>query len=228
MATTRPLSPAEQAGLVQACATERDKLLILTGLLTGYRVTELRAITWAHVFDEGKAEVRSELTIARRDLKGGRGVTTRRRVKSRTVPLHPELRLAIRNHRASLGPVDPGTALFAAKGSVVGISRVQAHRIIKAAATRAGIDTARVACHSLRRTFCQDVFDRSGKNLVLCSKIMNHASIVTTALYISSNATDVSNLILGAVAPSYHAFQAGNPAESTTTATPERSLPRHG
>ena len=206
VATTRSLSPDEQVLLLQACATERDRLLILTGLLTGYRVTELRAISWDHVWHEGTGEVRRELTIARRDLKGGRGITTRRRVCSRTVPLHEELRLAIRNYRASLGPVAQTTALFAAKGSFVGISRVQAHRIIKAAATRAGIDTARLACHSLRRSFCRDIFGRSGHDLVACSRAMGHASVLTTALYLSADEQKVHSLILGAAAPSYHSF----------------------
>ena len=80
------------------------------------------------------------------------------------------------------------------------ISRVQAYRILKAAAAATG-RPERVATHSLRKTFAQDVFARSGHNLVLTQQALGHSSVLTTARYVSPDEEAISATILGLGAP---------------------------
>ena len=52
----------------------RDRCAIVLGLNTGYRAAELACITVDDVWDFGSNQVRSEVTVSRRYLKGGHGV----------------------------------------------------------------------------------------------------------------------------------------------------------
>lgn len=187
--------------LLAALDRRRDQVLFLFGRLTGFRITELLSIRVGDIWD--LAGVRSEITLSRNRLKGGHGVQ-RRRVRSRTVPLNPRLRAALQTYLGErfegAEPV-PDAFLFASRsGENRPISRVQAYRILKAAAAVTG-RPERVATHSLRKTFAQDVFERSGHNLVLTQRALGHSSVMTTARYVSPDEEAISATILGLGAP---------------------------
>ncbi len=201
MSAARPLLPDEEIKLLAALDPRRDQVLFLFGRLTGFRITELLSIRVGDIWD--LAGVRSEITLSRQRLKGGHGVQLRR-VRSRTVPLNPRLRAALQTYLderfAGTEPA-PDAFLFASRtGENRPISRVQAYRILKAAAAATG-RPERVATHSLRKTFAQVDFARSGHNLVLTQRALGHSSVMTTARYVSPDEEAISATILGLGAP---------------------------
>ncbi len=86
--SARPLSEFEYNKMVEFLATagrHRDRLLLVLGCATGYRITELLSLKWEQLWDGTAA--RSEVQVARRNLKGGQGQRCRS-VRSRRVPLN--------------------------------------------------------------------------------------------------------------------------------------------
>jgi integrase len=71
---SRPFSTLEQETILSRlrCAgRERDALLVELGCYLGFRISELLSL---HVDDVAEArEVRAEIVVARRNLKGGKG-----------------------------------------------------------------------------------------------------------------------------------------------------------
>lgn len=212
MASARPLRPDEEPKLLGALDRLRDQLLFLFGRFTGFRIMELLSIRLGDVWTE--AGPAAELTLARRQLKGGQGAA-RRRVRSRTVPLHPQLRAALQTYvaeRFGAEPPPPDAILFVSRiGQNRPISRVWAYRVLKAAAEATG-RPERVATHSLRKTFAQDVFARSGHNLVLTQRALGHSSVLTTSRYVAPDEEEVTGTILSLGAPAEPAAPA--PAEA--------------
>lgn len=196
MASARPLRPDEERKLLDALERLRDQLLFLFGRFTGFRISELLSIRVGDVWQDGGPA--AELTLARRQLKGGQGAQ-RRRVRSRTVPLHPQLRAALQTYlteRFEGEPPPPEACLFVSrKGDNRPISRIQAYRIVKEAAQATG-RPERVATHSLRKTFAHDVFAKSGHNLVLTQRALGHSSVLTTSRYVAPDEEEVSGTIL--------------------------------
>jgi integrase len=196
--TTRPLTEDEQRAMLEALGNLRDQVLFLTGLFTGFRITEVLRLTVGHVWRDG-APVH-EITLSRRFLKGGAGAG-KRGLSSRTVPVHDSLRAAIQtylSHRFAHRPVDLAAPLFPGlKPPYAALSRFQGYRIVKAAARAANIDFARVATHSMRKSFAKQIFHQTGHNLVLLQKALGHRAIETTAKYVSPGTEEVNAAILG-------------------------------
>jgi integrase len=75
--SARPFTEPEYLTLSQHFASAhrtRDRLLLILGCATGYRIQELLSLTVGQVWDG--ADVVREITVARKDLKGGRGKNT--------------------------------------------------------------------------------------------------------------------------------------------------------
>jgi site-specific recombinase XerD len=68
------------------------------------------------------------------------------------------------------------------------ISRIQAYRILKAAAKRAGV-TAPVSCHSLRKTFGYHLW-KKGLSPIVIMDIYNHSSFDITRRYLGLTQDD--------------------------------------
>ncbi len=180
----------------------RDRLLFLLGLHSGFRIHELLSIRIGDIWKENRPA--TEITVARRQLKGGAGASARR-VRSRTTPLHSAVQAAARSYvqeRFGADPVQPGEFLFKSrKGPNTAITPRHAWRIIKTAARAAGFPE-RVATHSMRKTFARAIYDRSGHDLILTQRALDHRSVVTTSRYLESTADDVAAAILGIDHPS--------------------------
>jgi integrase len=78
----------------------RNQALIILGLNTGFRITELLSLTVGQVWDAGK--VKPQLRVSRAQLKGGRGCH-RKTIVSRSVPLNAAAAGSARISRAALG-----------------------------------------------------------------------------------------------------------------------------
>jgi integrase len=197
----RAYTPEEYSRLENYFATAADTrghLLLVLGCNTGLRITELLSLTVADCWTG--SEVRPELFVARRRLKGGKGVH-RRAVSGRRIPLAQHVRDAIAAHLRATGEVRPGDALFRSRQSGAGsMTRWHAHRILRAACAACGIAHFFVSTHSLRKTFAQLCYQKT-RCLLTTQRCLAHRSPLTTAVYLNINQDAVDRTILDLTAP---------------------------
>lgn len=173
---------------------ERDRCLLIVGLNTGFRASELTAIKIADVWDG--ASVRAELTLARRHLKGGRGVH-RSGVRSRTLPLNRAAREAIEAFLSSRTNLAGQAPLFRSRRTGRGLTRWQVNRIIHRAAALAGIERlARIGTHTLRKTFASKVYQATGYDVNATRALLGHRHISTTENYLSTDTARLNAAVL--------------------------------
>jgi integrase len=189
MATTRPLLPDEERIIFASLTRIRDQVLFLVQRLAGFRISEALSLRVGDVWQGGA--MKAEIVFNRSRLKGGRGLF-KRRVRERTVPMHPHLQAALQNlilKRFGHDEPDPRVHLFIGRKSRplgAPITRVQAYRILRAAADAAGSGQG-VGTHSLRKSFAHEIYERSGHDLVLTQVVMRHTSVLTTVRYLQLN-----------------------------------------
>jgi len=196
----RPLSDDEitsmRTALQRGKFGSRDDAMFVFGLNTGFRVSELLALTRADVLDEfGKVPAR--IQVARRHMKG--------RTASRTVLLNQAAREAVTRwliDSAQRGHIHGRDPLFC---TLAGgrMSRFHAYRIIRRAAARAKVG-GRVATHSMRKTFANSVYDYFLAEVArgvqidpfrATSRALGHAAITSTDKYLRFRTEDVDQAI---------------------------------
>jgi integrase len=146
----------------------RNYALIVMGINTALRISDLLSLRWADVYDfEGKRfRARLELT------EGKTG-------KEKSIALNKAIVAALRHYL----PHRRGDFIFANnRADARPISRIQAHRVIKAA-VRGIREAARVSCHSMRKTFGYHAWN-AGVKIVLLMDIYNHSSYSVTRRYL--------------------------------------------
>jgi integrase len=197
----RPLTEAEVTLVLKSFGGRyalRDKALFLLGVKSGFRITELLALRVGDVLCRGQLVDR--VTIARRHMKQQR--------EGRTVLLHPDAKTAL---AAWLGvgarpeALAPETVVFRSrKGGNRPISRRQALRILKDAYTTNGL-TGKVATHSMRKTFANNIYRHLSQRRAageaidpfrLTSKALGHRNINSTDAYLSFLEADIDQAIL--------------------------------
>jgi len=147
----RPLSEDEIPQLLDACQgryRSRDVALILTGMHTGFRISELLSLRVKDVWNG--TEVAKEVRVDKGFMKGKK--------KSRTMPLHEKVREAIHSLLQSSRmwhSAFQDWPLFHSQGCQKPLSTRQAFEVVVAAATNAGLEVQRVGSHSLRKTFAR-------------------------------------------------------------------------
>ena len=197
MAGCRPLSSSEQRNLRRALrkASPRDRALVTTQLLTGFRISEVLSLTVGSVFKNG--QLVSKIGIAPRNMKGGYGVT-------RWVPVLPTLARALEEQLAWLRKryeLTPDLPLFLSRqdnpdGTARSVNRESARQIIRQTFAAAGIeDDGRLGTHALRKTFAKQVYEASGKDLMVLKKALNHSSVSVTQRYLEVVEDDVMKAI---------------------------------
>lgn len=195
--SARPFTEPEYVSMIAYFTSHgrtRDAALLALGCGTGFRIQELLAVTVGHVWHG--ATVAPEITLARRDLKGGQGAY-RRTVRSRRVPLGEGVRKALAAHLAVIGTDNPARPLFAtARSAEGGMDRSQAFRTLINACVACGIDAARISTHSMRKTFARRVYEASGHDLIRTQRALGHTSPVTTARYLETDSDALDRLIL--------------------------------
>ena len=158
----------ELAGYWQQRGNFRNYALIVLGVYTALRISDLLNLQWSDVYDFKAKTFRSHITI-----------TERKTGKQKTIALHKKaihaLRLCFSNEHSDY--------IFANnRKNAVPISRVQAWRIIKLAA-QAVEAVGCIACHSLRKTFGYFAW-KSGVLPVMLMDIYNHSSFDITRRYL--------------------------------------------
>jgi integrase len=129
----------------------RYRLLVVTALYTGMRISELLALTWADVdFAAGVVHVRGQLSRAQHGVPAQR-VQPKTAAAIRDIPLVPQLAALLRDQRQSARFADAGDFVFATgNGTPLGHRNVEG-RALQSAAAAAGLEAVRF--HDLRHTF---------------------------------------------------------------------------
>ena len=187
MKGTRPLDN-DEIRRVSTCFTGtyevRNRGLFMLGVSTGGRISELLSLTIGDVYQNHKPV--GDLLYGKSIVKGGE--------VSRTVPVNADGRRAIdvlvnwhRRHYRSVASKRP---LFPSrhKSGTVALHRQTAHDILKNAFIEAGLN-GKLATHSLRKSFAQRLYDKTG-DIYLVQALLGHRNIATTQNYLGVNYAD--------------------------------------
>ena len=189
MKGTRPLDNSE-IRLVSACFDgnpfkHRNRGLFMLGVSTGGRISELLALTIDDVWQNQKPV--TALLFDRTIVKGGE--------ISRAVPVNSDGRRAISDliswHRDQYGNTKDNRPLFPSRNGQgeKRMSRRTAHDVLKKAFVAAGLN-GHLATHSLRKSFAQRLYDRTG-DIFAVQKMLGHKSVATTQKYLGVNYASV-------------------------------------
>ena len=178
MAATEPIRNKKQvrelAGYWLERGNFRNYALIVLGVCTALRIGDLLRLMWVDVYDEASGAFRSHITV-----------TERKTGKQKIIALNKQAATALR----LLHPHRRGVFVFASnRKEDRAISRVQAWRIVRAAADAIGL-VGRIACHSLRKTFGYFAW-KAGVMPVMLMDIFNHSSFEITRRYLGISQDD--------------------------------------
>jgi integrase len=184
----RPITDSEIQA-VSAALSIRDRALFLTGIRTGYRISELLSLRVCDVWD-GQA-VRSAIGVRSASMKGS--------APTRCVALHAEAREALQAWLNQRETDQAESALFSSrKGGA--LDRKSAWRILSKAFKAAGVTglQGQLGTHCMRKTFAAKVYDRLGHDLIKTQRALGHKSILSTAQYLSFDESEITAAILAA------------------------------
>ena len=187
MKGTRPLDNDEIRS-VSTCFTgtfeARNRGLFMLGVSTGGRISELLSLTIGDVYQNKKPV--TDLLYNKSIVKGGE--------VSRSVPVNADGRRSIdalvswhQEHYRSIASKRP---LFPSrhKSGTVPMHRQTAHAILKTAFIEAGLN-GHIATHSLRKSFAQRLYDKTG-DIYMVQELLGHRNISTTQKYLGVNYAD--------------------------------------
>lgn len=185
MAATEPIRDKEQlkalAGYYLQKGQLRNYTLIVMGVYTALRISDLLQLKWSDVYDEAKCAFRVHITL--KEKKTG---------KTKTIALNQlvldALSLYLPNRQSEF--------IFASnRKEGKAISRVQAWRIIHAAVIDVGLPD-KIACHSLRKTWGYHAWTSGLVSPVVIMDIYNHSSYEVTKRYLGVMQDDLDRAYL--------------------------------
>ena len=192
MKGTRPLDNNE-IRLVSACFDgifeARNRGLFMLGVSTGGRISELLSLQIEDVYQNGKSV--TDLLFDKSIVKGGE--------VSRAVPVNSDGRRAIEDliawHRERYPDTEKSRPLFPSRNGQgqQRMSRRTAHDLLKVAFEAAGLN-GHLATHSLRKSFAQRLYDRTG-DIFAVQEMLGHKSVSTTQKYLGVNYTSVREAV---------------------------------
>ena len=160
----------------------RNYVLIMLGLHTALRISDLLRLKWEDVYDFKSCSVRSNINVVEKKT-----------LKTNSIALHKEAicALTLFATQAALS----GRALIENTKTKKAISRIHAYRLICAAAEALAFKN-RVSCHSLRKTFGYHAW-KSGVSPAVIMEIYNHNSLAVTRRYLGITQDDKNSVYLG-------------------------------
>ena len=188
MKGTRPLDNNEirkVAECFDGTFGERNRGLFMLGVSTGGRISELLSLRIGDVWQNKRAV--SNLLFDKSIVKGDE--------ISKAVPVNRDGRLAIDVliawHREQYRTAHKSRPLFPSRNGRgrQRMSRRTAHDVLKMAFEAAGLN-GHLATHSLRKSFAQRLYERTG-DIFAVQEMLGHASVATTQKYLGVNYASV-------------------------------------
>lgn len=189
MSTTYPIKSEEKLQkFKEYYLTEkpvyRNYALIIIGLNTAFRISDLLQLQWKDVFNKKKDCFREHISII--EHKTG---------KARIVAVNTNVYEVLDGLRKVCNCADENQYLFASsRETEKPVSRSQAFRIVKEAADHAGLDE-HISCHSLRKTFGYHAW-KQGVQPALLMELYNHSSYRVTKKYLCIEQEDKDKVYL--------------------------------
>jgi integrase len=186
MATTEPIRDKHQVRKLAEYFLHRGQtrnyVLIVLGVHTALRISDLLRLRWEDVYDFENHRVRQSVTI-----------TEGKTRKSKTFAINKDAARALTLFAAQ--SARQGAFLIENPKTKKAISRIQAYRLIRAAAETLKFPT-RVSCHSLRKTFGYHAW-KSGVSPTVLNDIYNHSNLAVTKRYLGVTQDDKNAVYLG-------------------------------
>lgn len=165
----------------------RNELLVIIGLNTALRISDVLSLTWEMVYDFRGRNYLSHIFLV--EQKTGKST----KIYLNDTVIHTLKRY--KNEQEKRGrEVLPEQFLFCHSNKNVPISRVQAFRIVKTAAGACGIQGV-ICCHSLRKTFGYHAWQQ-GVSPALLMNIYNHSSYQVTRRYLGIDQDDRDRIFM--------------------------------
>ena len=192
MKGTRPLDNGEISRVSTAFTgtfATRNSGLFMIGVSTGGRISELLSLRVEDMYQNKKPV--SDLLYTKRIVKGGE--------VSRSVPVNADGRRSIDDlvnwHRRHYGSIASKRPLFPSRhnSGTVPMHRQTAHTILKTAFMEAGLN-GHIATHSLRKSFAQRLYDRTG-DIFAVQEMLGHRNVATTQKYLGVNYATVREAV---------------------------------
>ena len=186
MATTEPIRNKKQVRQLTDYYLHRGELrnhvLVVLGIYTALRISDLLRLRWDDVYDFENRRIRTSVTI-----------TEKKTRKAKTFALNKDAVRALTLF--AMQSARQGAFLIENTQTKKAISRIQAYRIIRAAAESLQLPT-RVSCHSLRKTFGYHAW-KSGVSPAVIMEIYNHNSLQVTRRYLGVTQDDKNDVYMG-------------------------------
>lgn len=165
MNKVEPIRDREDIEAIKSVLTNRNRLMFIMGVSLGLRITDLLSLKIGDVRGKDKVIVKEEKTR-----------------KNRPITLSETVKAEI----AQLEGKDSDFIFKSRQGGNKPISRVQAYRILNDAAEKAGVKDkiGAFGCHSLRKTFGYQLYERQGLDITRVMTILQHSSPEITLAYI--------------------------------------------
>jgi integrase len=160
----------------------RDEALFVLGINTALRIGDLLLLKVCDVMDE-TGEIRDMAEVQEQKTK-----------KKKYFPLNQSVKDTLASYLKTRQREDFDEPLFPSKRKGVALSRWRARRILYAAGQAVGL--SRIGTHSLRKTFAYHVYRRTGGNLGLVQKLLNHTSSADTLRYIGIDRDEMNSTYL--------------------------------
>lgn len=184
--TTQPIRNKKHIRLIAAYFINkneyRNHLLFLMGIHTALRISDMLRLTWDDVYDFDNKRVRYEVFVTERKTRKNKIIAVNHALAEAIILLF--------KHRTP----KQKEYVFANPHTRRAISRIQAYRILRAAAEESQVDTP-VSCHSLRKTFGYHLW-KKGVSIVVIMEIYNHSSYAVTKRYLGITQDDKNSAYL--------------------------------
>ena len=176
MGKTQPLKEPEQISALKNYFLERKEYrnyaLIVIGLNTSLRISDILMLQWKHVYNFRTKAYRHHISVLEKKTQ-----------KQNIVAINSSIIEVLELLQSSESNMEPDGYLFASrKGENKPITRNHAFTLIKNAAFSLGFED-NISCHSLRKTFGYQAW-KQGVQPALLMSIYNHSSYEITKRYL--------------------------------------------
>ncbi|MBM7573633.1 tyrosine-type recombinase/integrase [Aquibacillus albus] len=183
MNTVEPIRSKKDINAIKRALSGRNRLLWTFGINSGLRISDILALTVEDIIDES-GKPRQAVTLKEKKTR-----------KTKTFHLNKSIQTELKR-AIKAGDLDASNResyIFASRKGNEAISRVQAYRILNAAAEKSGLAGVKIGTHSMRKTFGYHAYT-AGVPLERLQRIFNHSSQAVTLDYIGITQQDIDDV----------------------------------